>query len=112
MGLAGRFLVLIASAWFVAFTASTPVPKVSPIPATAAPGHPSHDYPYFTTSRLVAKYDYAEEEFYVEGLAVEYVGAALQTASVAPGGPYPYRHASSCAVPGPLENSTGRSSSK
>ncbi|HET9220424.1 MAG TPA: alpha/beta hydrolase domain-containing protein [Terriglobia bacterium] len=72
--------------------AATNAPKVTgPIPASAAPGDPSHNYPYFTTSHLVAKHGYVEEEFYLEGLAVEYAGEADRTATVAPGGPYPYK---------------------
>jgi hypothetical protein len=62
-----------------------------PIPATAAPGDPSHNYPFFTTRHFVEKYDYVEEEFYVEGLAVEYIGPAGQTATIASGGAYVYK---------------------
>ena len=74
-----------------AMPATSNVSKVTgPIPSTA-PGDPSHNYPYFTTSHLVTKHGYVEEEFYHEGLAVEYAGEANQTATIAPGGPYPYK---------------------
>ena len=68
-------------------SADTAVPKITgPIPSTASPGDPSHNYPFFSTKHLVGKYDYVEEEFFVEGLAVEYSGTAGQTATIAPGG--------------------------
>ena len=62
-----------------------------PIPVTAMPGDASRNYPFFTTKHLAEKHDYIEEEFYVEGVAVEYAGAPDQTATIAPGGPYPYK---------------------
>jgi hypothetical protein len=72
--------------------ATVPTPKVTgPIPSPVTPGHPSHNYPYFSTQHLVAKYNYIEEEFYVEGTAVEHVRDGVQTATIAPGGPYPYK---------------------
>jgi Alpha/beta hydrolase domain/Glycoside hydrolase 97/Glycosyl-hydrolase 97 C-terminal, oligomerisation len=72
--------------------ASVSTAKITgPIPSTTAPGDRSHNYPFFSTKHLVEKDDYVEEEFYVEGLAVEYAGAVDQTATVAPGGPYPYK---------------------
>lgn len=87
--------VIVTTAWasIAALGRQTAVmPKITgPIPSSAAPGDPSRNYPYFTTSHLVSKYGYVEEEFYVEGFAVAYLGGADQTASVAPGGPYPYK---------------------
>jgi len=71
--------------------ATDPAKVTGPIPVLATPGDPSHNYPYFTTSHLVTKHEYVEEEFYIEGLAVEYAGEADRTATIAPGGPYPYK---------------------
>ena len=88
-------LALVCVAWARVATygiATTPSPKVTgPIPATAAPGHASHNYPFFTTKHFVEKQDYVEDEFFVEGLAVEYVGPPGQTATIAPGGPHAYK---------------------
>ena len=67
-------------------------PRITgPIASTATPGDPSLNYPFFTTKHFADKQDYVEEEFFVEGLAVEYAGRAEQTATIAPGGPYPYK---------------------
>jgi hypothetical protein len=71
--------------------ATDPAKVTGPIPLLATPGDPSHNYPYFTTSHLVTKHEYVEEEFYIEGLAVEYAGEVDRTATIAPGGPYPYK---------------------
>lgn len=66
-------------------------PVVSgPIPATAVPGDPSHDYPYFSAAPDLAKYGYLEEEFFFEGSANRYSLPALATGSVLDGG-HPYR---------------------
>jgi len=62
-----------------------------PVPSTAKPGDASHNYPFFSTAHYVEEQDYIEEEFFIEGLAVEYAGAPNVTATVAPGGPYPYK---------------------
>jgi hypothetical protein len=52
---------------------NVPVPTVTgPIPATAPPGDPSHDYPFFATNLDLAKYGYVEEEFFIEGIAARY----------------------------------------
>jgi hypothetical protein len=85
-------VAIIAPAFLTAQNPSAALPKIiGPMPATASPGHPSRNYPYFTTTHLVAKQDYAEEEFHVEGLAIEYAGDAGQTATIAPDGPYAYK---------------------
>lgn len=53
--------------------AAVPNPTVmGPIPATAAPGDPSHSYPFFSTAFDLAAYDYVEEEFFLEGFANHY----------------------------------------
>jgi hypothetical protein len=74
-----------------AWSAQLPPKITGPIPTTAKPGDPSRNYPFYSTKHLVEKQDYIEEEFFVEGLAVEYSGEVNQTATVAPGGPYPYK---------------------
>ena len=72
--------------------AGVPTPTITgPIPATAAPGDPSRNYPFFTTSDIAAKYDYLEEEYFVEGLAPRYIRDGEVTATVAPDGPHHYK---------------------
>ena len=88
----GRAMLLVALTLVTAWGASVPVPRITgPIPSTATPGDPSLNYPFFSTKHFVDKHGYIEEEFFVEGLAVEYSGEADQTATIAPGGPYPYK---------------------
>ena len=62
-------------------------------PIAAATRDASHNYPFFSTREWLDQYGYVEEEFYVEGMATEYVANRLQleTATVGPGGPYPYK---------------------
>lgn len=84
--------LLIALAAIPGFGASVPVPKVTgPVPATAAPGDPSHNYPFFSTKQWLDQYGYQEEEFYVEGFATEYIIDSDRTATVAAGGPHAYK---------------------
>ncbi len=53
--------------------AAIPDPTVSgPIPATAPPGDPSHNYMFFSTNMDIASRGYVEEEFFVEGTANQY----------------------------------------
>src|SRR6516162_5966852 len=53
--------------------AVVPNPTVTgPIPATAKPGDPSHNYPFFSTTVDLAAYGYVEEEFFLEGTANQY----------------------------------------
>jgi hypothetical protein len=71
--------------------ASVPNPKViGPIPANAEPGHPSHDYPFFSTTADLASYGYIEAEFFFEGTANRYNTPALATGSILDSG-HPYR---------------------
>ena len=86
-------MLLVALVWVAAWGASVPAPKITgPIPSTAKAGDPSFDYPFFSTKHFVEKHGYIEEEFFIEGVAVEYSGdAADQTATLAAGGPYPYK---------------------
>ena len=69
-----------------------PAPTITgPIHSSASPGDPSRNYPFFTTSDLAAKYDYVEEEYFVEGRASRYIRDGEVTATVAPDGPHPYK---------------------
>jgi Alpha/beta hydrolase domain len=70
-----------------AAAAAVPNPTViGPIPATAPPGDPSHNYPFFSTTVDLAKVGYAEEEFFFEGTANRYNA----TGSIIDSG-HPYR---------------------
>lgn len=82
--------------WVMALGAqSVPNPIVTgPIPATAAPGDPSHDYPFFSTNIDLASRGYIEEEFFFEGTANTYnvnpAVSQLDTAVIRSTG-HPYR---------------------
>jgi hypothetical protein len=74
--------------------AAVDTPNVTgPIPATAAPGDPSRNYPFLSMRAEVTAQDYREDEFFVEGRAYAYsvAGPALETAKPDPGGPYAYK---------------------
>lgn len=52
---------------------SVPNPIVTgPIPATVAPGDPSHNYPFFSTNIELAGRGYVEEEYFLQGTANTY----------------------------------------
>jgi len=61
-------------AWAVSLSAqSVPNPSViGPVPATATPGDPSHNYPFFSTNIDLANRGFIEEEFFFEGTANTY----------------------------------------
>jgi len=69
-----------------------------PIAATAAPGDPFHDYPFFSTPLDLASLGYVEEEYFIEGTASRYdipatitlANTPMTTASVIESG-VPYR---------------------
>ena len=70
-------------------TAPTAVPSptvTGPIPATARPGDPSHDYPFFATDQNLRAYGYVEEEYFVEGSANRYTTPDGATGTVIDGG--------------------------
>ena len=84
-----RKINIVGVAWMLAFVcantglAGVPNPTViGPIPATAPPGDPSHNYPFFSTTVDLAAYDYVEEEFFLEGTANRYTTPPLTTGSV------------------------------
>jgi hypothetical protein len=72
-------------------TAGVPSPLVTgPIPAHAAPGDPSHDYPQLATSLDLASLGYVEEEYFFSGTANVYNTPALTTGTIVSSG-HPYK---------------------
>ena len=70
---------------------SVPNPKViGPVPVTAKPGDPSHNYPFFAATVDLASQGYIEEEFFLEGTAKRFSTPPLVTGS-AIGTGHPYR---------------------
>ncbi|MFN0169556.1 MAG: alpha/beta hydrolase domain-containing protein [Bryobacteraceae bacterium] len=59
---------------------------VRSIAPTAAPGDPSHGYPFFATPVDLQRYGFIEEEFLFEGTANRYATPAVATGSVIDGG--------------------------
>jgi len=83
--------VVIAILLGAGLSAAVPNPVViGPIPATATPGDPSHDYPFFSTTVDLASLGYVEAEFFFEGAANRYNTPELATGSVIDSG-HPYR---------------------
>jgi hypothetical protein len=69
---------------------AVPNPTVTgPVPQSAPPGDPSHDYVFFA-SPLVDSFGYVEEEFFIEGTANVYNTPPLATGSVVSSG-HPYK---------------------
>lgn len=64
---------------------------IGPIAVTAAPGDRSHNYPYGSTAHWLVPFGYSEAEYFVEGVADQYLVDGRATATKAAGGPYPYR---------------------
>lgn len=85
-------LAVVLAGWITLTSAQVPHPSVSgPIAATASPGDPSRNYPFFASHLDLASRGYIEEEFFFEGTANRYqAGTPLQTANVVSGG-HPYR---------------------
>jgi hypothetical protein len=74
--------------------AAVPNPIVTgPIPATASPGDPWHNYPFLSTTVDLASRGYVEEEFFLEGTANRYNMPAPEdvTATATVSGSDPYR---------------------
>jgi hypothetical protein len=66
---------------------SVPSPTVTgPIPATARPGDPSRDYPFFATDQDLRAYGYVEEEYFIDGTANRYTTPDGGTGTVIDGG--------------------------
>ena len=73
LGLSAFTLVWLAAFAVTPGAATVPNPTViGPIPATAVPGDPSHNYPFFATTVDLAAYGYVEEEFFLQGTANRY----------------------------------------
>jgi hypothetical protein len=71
--------------------AAVPSPLVTgPIPATAAPGDPSRDYPQYVADVDYARHGYVEEEYFFEGTATRYATPELATGTVISTG-HPYK---------------------
>ena len=68
---------------------ATSVPEaIGPIPSTAAPGDPSHDYVFYSTPMNLAKVGYEEQEYFIRGVATRYSTTNPNVAS--PIGEMPY----------------------
>ena len=63
-----------------------------PIPATAHPGDPSHDYPFFASDDGLAADGYVEREYFVSGTATRYNANGTTTATpISSGHPFKTR---------------------
>lgn len=88
--MAAAALALVASAMVSGTSSAALAPDVvepaavtGPIAATAAPGDPSHDYPFLATPIDLGARGYVEEEYFVSGDdACRYAISGLETASV------------------------------
>jgi hypothetical protein len=70
--------------------AGAPNPTVTgPIPATAIPGDPSHNYPFFASNKSLATEGYVEQEFFIQGTANRYTTPSLTTGAIIDSG-HPY----------------------
>jgi Alpha/beta hydrolase domain len=70
--------------------AAVPNPTVTgPIAATAIPGDPSHNYPFFATNKDLGTNGYIEQEFFIQGAASRYTTPSLATGTVIDSG-HPY----------------------
>ena len=77
--------LMVTASFFMVVTAgeaAVPNPTVTgPIPATAAPGDPSHNYPFFASQFDLAARGYVEDEYFIEGTANRYTIVPLTTAT-------------------------------
>ena len=88
-----RAVALVAPLLLAAALApvATAAPQVEgPIPATAHPGDPSHDYPFFASDDNLAADGYVEEEYLLSGEATRYTADGTTTATPASTG-HPFR---------------------
>jgi len=95
--LLASLLALGVAFWAGVAMAGVPVPVVTgPIPANAAPGDPSHDYPQLATSLDLARpldlasLGYVEEEYFFSGTANVYNTPTLATGTIVSSG-HPYK---------------------
>ncbi len=84
-------VVVVLLAVSVLAPAAQAAPQVEgPIAATAHPGDPSHDYPFFASDDNLALDGYVEREFFVAGEASRYAANGTDTATVTSSG-HPFR---------------------
>jgi hypothetical protein len=70
----------------VGFSSAVPNPTVSgPIPVTAIPGSPSHNYIFFSSNHDLPSHGYVEEEYFFSGTANEYNTSSPTAAQPCPG---------------------------
>jgi hypothetical protein len=87
------FVIAVTSvatiSWTPASAAATTVPEViGPIPSTASPGDPSHDYVFYATPMDLQKVGYEEQEYFIKGVATRY--SPTNPNPAAPTGEMPY----------------------
>ncbi len=71
--LIGGLLAIHVAFLAVPAIAAVPNPLVTgPIPQSAVPGDPSHDYIFFSSNHDLAGHGYVEEEFFIQGTANRY----------------------------------------
>lgn len=63
---------------------------IGPLPVTSNPGDPSHGYPFMATDADLRRYDYVEEEYFLDGTASRYTTPDQATGEVISSG-HPYR---------------------
>jgi hypothetical protein len=81
--------VAIADSGAAGALTATAVPEViGPIPSTAPPGDPSHDYVFYATPMALSKVGYVEQEYFIRGVASRYSPAA--PSATGPIGESPY----------------------
>jgi hypothetical protein len=86
-----RMAVMLVALSAQMAAAQIPDPTVTgPILATAPPGDPSRNYPFFATNHDLARWGYVEEEFFIEGTANRYTTPSRATGSIIDGG-HPYK---------------------
>lgn len=82
-------VVTVGAAPAPAIAVATAVPEViGPIPSTATPGDPSHDYVFYATPMDLANVGYVEQEYFIRGVATRYATTTPNASS--PIGEMPY----------------------
>lgn len=99
--------VISAAGMIAPASAAVPNPLVTgPIPATAAPGDPSHSYPFFASQFNLAGRGYVEEEYFIEGTANRYTISGQETATILDSG-HPYKTRIVVRRPKSIKNFSG-----
>src|SRR5579862_4698609 len=82
-----RYLILLAGLSVFLSAAERPAPIMTgPVAATAAPGDPSHDYPFFAALQDLKSHGYVEQEFFIQGTADRYETPAAENGKVTDSG--------------------------